>query len=263
MIGVSMTEQGVHGAEAFVAGIDLAGVPTYARARLAPGPPAFAPDAGSNQSVVVGSLLQGFETGVEEATRRAVQDVMLLAQLAARKRVEPDDNEAWYDTYFEVLSNIGLLVEDRSFTSSESVAKQADVHKAVLQLAAGLLGGAATAAYQIVAATLEALQKLDEQSPAVTIFRRETRHGSAGRFQLSVAKPDAQRGLALSLMAFTLEASTTVTQVLFFKTKAEEARLRHMSSTLSVNEHGLGALADQVAAKVGVYTDGYVKQLRI
>jgi hypothetical protein len=255
-----MSPNDVLDARQFVAKVDLEGVPRHGRRYLGAPPPRFVPKPDADQAVVVGSQLQAFSSGVDETTRRALENAMLLAQLVAQKQAA-DDNEAWYRTYFDALSNIGLAIEERNFSSSDTRSIQADVQKVVLELAASLLGGPAATAYRMVVATLAALQKLDEGSPAVTIFRRET-HRDTGRFQVSVAEQDAG-GLAVSLMAFSLDASATLTQVLFFKLKAEDARVRHLSAKLAVNDNALAGVAPLIAEKVIEHTDGYVRQLQI
>jgi hypothetical protein len=247
-------------ARQFVEDLDLGGVPTHGKKHLGTPPPRFIPRPEENQAIVVGSQLQAFSSGVDEARRQALENVMLLAQLAAQKKAA-DDNEAWYQTYFDVLSRTGLLVAERNFQSSYTGAIQADVQKVVLALAASLLGGPAATAYTMIAAALVALQNLDEGSPAVTIFRRET-HRETGRFQVSVAEQEAA-GLAVSLLAFTLEASATMTQVLFFKLKAEDAHVRHLSGKLAVNEAAIASAAPLIAQRVADYVDGYVRQLEI
>lgn len=247
-------------AQRFVADINLGDLPTHGKRFLGASPPRFIPRMGAAQAIVVGSQLQAFSSGVEEAKRLTLQNAMLLAQLAAQKQA-PEDIDAWYRAYFDVLSNIGLATGERGFTSSETGAAQADVQKVVLELAASLLGGPAATAYQMVAATLTALQRLDQGSPAVTIFRRET-HRQTGRFQLSVAEQRPSE-LDVFLMAFTFEASATLTQVLFFKAKAEEAHVRHLAARLGINDDALGGVAPLIAQKVAEYTEGYVRQLEI
>jgi hypothetical protein len=225
-------------------------------------PPRFTPTPEEDQSIIVGSQLQGFASGVQETMRRAIQNSVLLAQLVAQKQA-PLDDEAWYRTYFEVLTNIGWLIEERRFSVFDSGAVQSDVHEALLQLAASLMGGPETTAYQIVSATIDALQKLEEGNPAVTIFHRETQHQESARFQLSVAEEDGDGGLGVSLMAFRLIASTTLTQVVFFKFKTEEAQLEHFAARVSVNQDVLERVADAIAEKVASYVDGYVRTLEI
>ncbi len=258
-----MDTQTIFNAQKFVASVDLSGVPKHSRRYFGPQPLRFIPNPDENQSIVVGSQLQAFEKGLDERMRQAIQNSVLLAQLVAQMKAPPDDYETWYRTYFDVLSRIGWLIQEKSFNSFDSGAAQSDVHEAVLQLAATLMGGPATTAYQIVAATIGALQKLQEGNPAITIFSRETQHEQAAKFQVSVAEKESDGGLGVSLMAFRLQASTTVTQVLFFKFKSEEARLEHLSAKVGINQNVLEQVADAIADKVAKHIDGYVRMLEI
>jgi hypothetical protein len=174
--------------------------------------------------------------------------------------VEADADE-WYAAYFEILNNVGLLVEEQTFRTSDTGTIEADVEKVVLELAASLLGGVATTAFKVVEATLAALQRLQADSPAVAIFRRETQRESA-RFQLSVVD-EVDGRLAVHLLAFTLDLSTTGTQVLFFKARAESARLRHQSADLTVVRSVLDVVARDIADRVADRAATFVKQLAI
>jgi hypothetical protein len=251
----------VGNASKFVAELDLTDVPTHGKEYLGGGLPRFIPKDGEAQAVVVGSQVQAFTSGVDAKTRDALKNVMLLAQLAATKKAADDDVEGWYDTFLEVLSNTGLTLEEISERRSADTASQADVNKIILELAASLLGGVATTAYGVVVAALEALQKLEANSPTVTIFRRET-HRESGRFQVSLAEEDG-KGLAVSLVAFRFDSSVTKTQVLFFKFKVEEANVAHQWAKLSVADETFDGVAPLIAQKVRKYADGYVRQLKV
>lgn len=253
----------VRDAERFVASIDLTGVPRHVRRHFGVQPPRFIPRPEQDQSIVVGSQLQGFTSGVDEKMRRAIQNSVLLAQLVAQKQVPLEDDVAWYRTYFDVLVRIGWLIQEQRFSVFDGGAAQSDVHEALLQLAASLMGGPEATAYQIVSATIDALQKLQEGNPAITIFRRETQHQQSARFQLSVAEEDGDGGLSVSLMALRLLASTTLTQVVFFKFKTEEAHLEHFAAKVCVNQDVLERVADSIAEKVASYVDGFVRTLEI
>jgi hypothetical protein len=247
----------------FVASINLQGVPTHSRKYLGAPPPRFVPRRDEDQAIVIGSQLQAFARGVDEGIRQALENAMLLAQLAADKKSPQAANKAWYRAYFDTLNNLGLAVEGKSFVRFTSGSIQADVHKAVLELAASLLGGPATTAYKLVAATLGALLKLDAESPAITIFSRETRHERTGRFQVSVAENETGGEIRVSLMGFSLEASASMTQVLFAKLASEAATLDYTSVEFRVSVESLSRVADDVAEKVAEHIDGYVRHLEI
>ena len=62
-------------------------------------------------------------------------------------------------------------------------------------------------------------------------------------------------------MAFQLEATTTVQQVLFFRFKSGDATLKHFSGAVSINDTVLSAVAGQIAARVEDFTRGYINAI--
>ncbi|MDR3417038.1 MAG: hypothetical protein P4L83_12705 [Nevskia sp.] len=246
-------------AHAFVSGADLRGLPDYHSALAVLGAPGFEPDTDKTQSVLVGSTINSFVKGVTAERRNAINDSSLFAQLVANKKVpKQSDVIAWYDAYFEALTNVGWTLQSRSFATYEAGSQDADVHEAILTVASGLLGGTASAGYALIKLTLDALKKLSDSSPWITMFSRESQHEKAARFQVSLVNQDANQDFLVSLMAFTLEASQTVEQVLFFKFKSMTATLRQFSGDVTINDRVLNHVAPLIAQKVDAFYDGYV-----
>src|SRR4051794_445942 len=118
-------------------------------------------DAAKNQATVIGSDVISFVQGVTAERREAIINSAMLAQLVANKKV-PDSSDivSWYDAYFEVLSNVGWVVQDQNFAVYEEKSQNFEAHKAILSIAATLLGGAPTA-LALVTTTLNALHSMD------------------------------------------------------------------------------------------------------
>lgn len=218
-------------------------------------------DTGKTQAAVVGSSVISFVSGVTPERREAIVNSSLLAQLLASKKV-PDASRiyAWYDSYFEVLSNIGWVVQDRGFAEYTESSKNFAAHKAILAVATTLLG-AAPAALAVVKSTIEALQSMGEGSPWITIFNREAQHARAARFQVGLAEQDANGQFFVNLMAFGLEAKASITQVLFFKSKKSEARLRHYSGRVTINTTVLDSIRPAISAKLVGHSGDWVEKL--
>lgn len=216
---------------------------------------------GRAQSVVVASEIVSFVEGVTPQRRRDVVNASLLAQLVAKKRV-PDSSDvyAWYNAYFDVLSNIGWVIQDVSFATYDRGGNSFETHAAILDVATVLLGPG-TAALAIVTTTLEALRSVGDGGPWITLFNRESRNGRTARFQVTLVEQDADGQFLVSLMAFALEASTTVTQVLFFKVRSNTATLKHQSGRITINATVLSSIRDQIADKIRAFTREYVATL--
>jgi len=242
--------------------VELSGLPTHSRRVASSMTPAFTPDSAVNQSVIVGSDIVSFTVGVSAARREAITNSALLAQLVANKRV-PDSTEveAWYQAYFDVLTHVGWVVQERGFSTFEASSRQADVAGAILSVAETIFGGAATTAYKVIKATLEGLQKMHEHSPWITLFERESHHANHARFQIALAHSGEKDDFLVSLMAFSLKASASFSQVLFFKYREREATLKHFSGSVSINDTLLMQISNDIKAKVENFTLGYVKAL--
>jgi hypothetical protein len=220
-------------------------------------------DAAKTQSTVVGSDVLSFVTGVTAQGRDAIVNSSLLAQLVAKKKVpNADDADAWYEAYFDALGNLGWVIQEREFAVYEETEMNFDAHKAVLAVAATVLGAGATA-LAIVTSTINALQSMDEDKPWITIFNRESRAGTVGRFQISLVNQDENKDFLVSLMAFSMTAKATLTQVLFFRAKAGDVMLRHTKSEVTIASDVLTGALPAMKQKLASHVSEYVAMMDI
>jgi hypothetical protein len=211
--------------------------------------------------MIAGSDIISFVRGVTSERRRDIVNSSLLAQLAAKKRV-PDatDIYRWYDTYFDVLAHIGWIIQDRGFSTYSQVSENFEAHEAILQVATSLLGPAAPT-LAVVKATLDALKSMSSGSSWITLFNRESQSANTARFQVTLAEAEDNGQFLVSLMAFGLEAKSTLTQVLFFKFHANDAMLRHYSGKVTINSTVLASVRNAIAEKVAAFSKDYVAAL--
>jgi hypothetical protein len=248
--------------------VEQAALPAPRPALLGPNdePLDFAFKTAKDQAAVVGSDVVAFVRGITEEQRQDIVNASLLAQLVAKKKVaEPEDLDgvqAWYDEYFDVLENIGFVVQDKGFAEYTEGASGFEVHEAIIEVAKIALGSAPTA-LALVTKTLESLKSMSADSPWITLFHRESRSAKTARFQVTLAEPEANGGLLVQLMAFGLRAEATVTQVLFFRFKKNTATLRHSSSKVTINSTVLAGVRTEIAAKLAKHTASFVAGLDV
>ena len=228
--------------------------------------PGFSFDAAKDQAAVVGSDVISFVKGVTPEQRNDVVNASLLAQLVAKKKLaEPKtlaEVRGWYDNYFDALSHIGFLIQDKGFAEYEEKSENFEAHEAIIEVATALLAGS-PGALMLVKTTLQALQKLSVDSPWITLFNRESQSANTARFQVSLVDQDETARFLISLIAFGLEARTTLTQVLFFKFRTNEVKLNHHSGKVTINTELLASVRDKIANKIAVYTDEYFEGLNL
>jgi hypothetical protein len=218
-------------------------------------------EAGKAQAAVVGSDVVSFATNVPPTWRQDVLNCSLFAQLWAKSEVaDPRRIFDWYDSYFGALQQLGWAVQDQGFAIYVETSQNFSAHEAILKVAEGLLMPAA-GSVALIKTTLEALQSMDESSPFITLFNRESQQASAARFQISLAEQTADGGLTVALMAFGLEAKSTLTQVLFFKSLASQATLRHCSGKVSINTALLAELRPDLEAQLKDQARSFIRKL--
>ncbi len=218
-------------------------------------------NAQKNQAMVVASDIVSFVKGVSSERRQDIVNASLLAQLVANKKVPDKTNIIeWYNAYFDVLENIGWVIQDRSFSSYTEEADGLEAHEAILKVASVFLGAAPTA-LAVVISTLEALKSMDSSKPWVTIFDRESKHVKTGHFQIALAEQGDNDQFLVSLMAFSLKAESTITQVLFFKIRNDEVELEKCSGKVTINDEVLSSIRDQVKQKITAHSNDYIAKL--
>jgi hypothetical protein len=202
-----------------------------------------------------------FMKGIEPARRRAIADSVLLAQLVANRGIPDRDRvDDWYEAYFDVLANLGWVIENRGFSEHEASGRGVEAHEAILAVAATLLGPA-PAALAVVKATLDALKGLGRDNSWITLFNRDQQNAKAGRFQIALAQEDTSAGCTLSMMAFTLTAQAKLVQVVFFKVTLTEAKLRKLSTTITIDPDMLAQLHPEIQARVAAFQKTYLRTL--
>jgi hypothetical protein len=248
-------------AQAYVAGLVLpAPRPHSLEAAEASSLPEFT--AAKDQAMIVGSDIVSFVKGVTPEWRADIARSSLLAQLAAKKRVQnKKDIYKWYEAYFDVLMNVGWIIQDRGFAVYREANRDFETHEAIMKVAASLLGPSA-ATLAVVKATLDALKSMAANSPWITLFNRESRSASTARFQINLVETgDKGEQLIVSMMAFGLEATSTLTQVLFAKFRSNDVSVKQYSSKISIEPSVLESVRDLVSKRVEAYARNYVRTL--
>lgn len=241
--------------------VGSAAIPGVSRDAVSVDPVQFVFDTAKDQAAVVGSEIVSFVSGVTPERRESIVNSSLLAQLVAKRNVrDPEKVLDWYKSYFDVLSNIGWVIQDTGFSEYKETSENFDAHKAIISVASVLLGPSPTA-LAVVTSTLSALQSMNESSPWITIFSRETQAARAAKFQVSLAEQDAAGQFFVNSMAFVLEAESRITQVLFFKAKKNEVKLTNLSGKVTINTGVLDAIKDDIKAKLAGHASNYVRGL--
>jgi len=244
----------------YIAKARFPGVPKAPRGRargLTDTPPVVLKSTDA-QSLVVGSGLVVAAANVPKQAREDLVNCTLFAQLAASGEV---GNAAkvvdWYDAYFRALTALGWAQSDTQFETYKFGSQNAEAHKAIIQVLTVLMGPQA-AALVVVKTALDALQSMNENSPWITLFDRQSKMGKSARFQVATAQLDASGLLQVALVAFNLKARSDMTQVLFFKYSSSSTSLQYAAGKATIYEAALREQRAAIAARLAAYRSAYV-----
>ncbi len=217
--------------------------------------------ANEAQSLVVGSGLIIASENVPVQTREDLINCTLFAQLASSGAVtSPENVREWYDAYFRTLTALGWAQSDTQFQDYKFNTVNVETNKVILQVLSVLLGPQA-AVLVVIKTALEALQSMNENSPMITLFEKQSRVEKYARFQVATAQLDANGLLQTALIGFQLKAKTKLTQVLFFKFSSSSTSLKYAAGKATIYE---AALADQraaIAQRLAAYRSTFVGQV--
>ena len=216
-------------------------------------------------AVTIGSQIASFAKSIEPELKEKITNAFLFAQQAADKHLE-DVPEAtslvWYHMYGKVLSQIGWTYETDASQDKEFKGTSAAVHEEILPILTLALGGAAIASSTMLIKVLEGLNKMDEDSPWITLFNKESQRARENQFQLShVDKVDGAP--RITLVNLSLTAKISVTQVLFFRLDNDNSTLQYSQRRLSVNEPIFSEVAPDIAARLKERARKFVRAIEI
>jgi hypothetical protein len=245
--------------------IDYAKMPSgmrRARAAIEDQPPLELKDREA-QTLVAGSGLIVAAENVPAKTREDLVNCTLFAQLAASGEV-PESKKVmdWYDAYFRWLAVLGWSQSDRQFQDYRFSGQHAEAHKAIGKVLAVLLGPQA-AALAVVQAALGALQEMNENSPWLTLFERQSRVEKSARFQVATAQVGASGLIQTGLVGFSLKAKSQLTQVLFFRFASGSTKLQYAAGQATIYEAALAEQREQVAARLKDYRRQLVGEVQL
>jgi len=249
-------------AKAFVAKVRL-GIPGQHPLGLTDKTAPFTPVENQHQAIVVGADVVSFASEVTAQRRQDIQNCTLLAQLAANAKVNQSaDIFAWYDIYFDVLSNLGWSIASKQFDIHESHGKEVDVHEAIILVATSLLGAGSTG-LALVITTLKAMRTMNDGSPWITIFKRESHKLKAQSFQIAVVEQNSGGHTSVTMMAFALNVSSVMNQIVFFRIQTDDVTLKNCSGSITINDGVLNAIRDGLQEKVQDRAAGFVGSLKV
>ncbi len=203
--------------------------------------------------------VQSFVAGLSAERQEDVLNSLLLAQRAASKAY-PDENDMmlWYQKYFEVLSMIGWVFENKGFQTFDTKNNSFEIDKVLLEILGTALTGNQVA---LILKSFEALKSLGDDDKRFQAFERNTHSLTRGNFQLGIASEENDT-LSISSFAFVLSTTKIMTKILFFKSEKDATKLDYCNIKATLLNKKYEEAKEEIRAKLGD-TRAYVADLEI
>jgi hypothetical protein len=209
---------------------------------------------------IVGGSAISFVAGVSPISQRDALNSTLLAQLAANKQFDREnDTVKWYGFYKYVLENVGWVLQDFAFNKFNASGSSFTMDKVVLDLIAAIASGDEIAAVQ---ATLDAMRSLAGNDGRIVLFETSSHSASKGNFQISVAN-EVGGVMSMGMAASYFSTQQNVTHVLWFSYSSSQTDYYDGSQTMTLNKQIYQQVRQQVVDKLGDKARTFVQNLPI
>jgi hypothetical protein len=210
----------------------------------------------------VGSQLVSFNEDVTEGRRKAALHSALLAQLAATKKVpfheDPATARAWHATYVSTLTSIGWVLQGAEVTQNRSGETNVAVDRVILDIVGAVIpGGTALALAQRV---IDALKKLSDNDPLITLYASRTVEQSSVDFSMSLAS-GAGSGFLVNVLEYALDVEVRHNQAVFFKWDSTNASLSSCRFELSLDDTIYASVEAAVEDKLKSFVSAFVSSI--
>lgn len=214
------------------------------------------------QAFVNERSLVSFVSGVSLTYRQDVLDSTLLAALAAEKKYPKNSNpKEWYNTFVEVLLNLGWIKmrdEEKSYVSSD---REFDVDKAIIEIMTTVVGGPVTQVL-LIEKTLSALKDLADDDGKVRLFEARAKNLNTSNFQIGMVTEE-NASVALNVSNFVFQNDQGSKKILFFRWGKDRAELSYRFFQATFNSAQYGDIRSVVKQKLGSRPETFVSELEI
>ena len=216
------------------------------------------PKKDSPESYINGNTIQSFVENVSQQAQEDILNAFLLAQRAATK-IYPNKNDTrlWYDTYFEVLTNIGWTLENNFFQQFACSERLFEMKKVLLSIMGNII---TENGIGIIKKLLETISDLKDER--IQIFNKRTIKENVGCFQLGIAS-EQNAVVSVSMGVFFVNAETNINQILLFNTNRQLVTMEYCTFKATLNYNVFtDETRKMIKSKLGNCSD-YISKLEI
>lgn len=199
-------------------------------------------------SVNAGSL-SSFTERLSGQSKSDVQNSTLFAQLAASfefdKFTAPMD---WYLKYIDVLGQIGWINPAFAFKAYNAKANKFTMNEAVLDILAAIATGNELA---IVAATMDGLKSLADDSKQIAVWDSNSNDGTNGTFQIFPVDKLPNGDVVMVLTGLQFTATKVTSRFLWFEWSKTSVTIQQAAGKFVLNEDVYKYVRQEIINRLG------------
>lgn len=199
---------------------------------------------------------------VEGVNRQEQEDVLYSVQLAQRAASGDFDRftrkQAWYNKYIEVLENVGWANEQLVFAQFDERESELRMDQAALAVIAAI---ATQNQLAVLKASIEALEKLQDEDHSISLFDLHASVENSGNFQFGSVQRLDNGALSMAVGAFYFRVTDRRRRFLFFKWGRKKVQFWTAAQRMTLNTDLYSKCRGLVQAKIASDADKYISQL--
>jgi hypothetical protein len=218
------------------------------------------------EAAVVGSSVIAFTEGVSRQNKDDIMNSFLFATLVANKKYNPEsDSQAWYGEFHNVLSTVGWLSSNWSYSRYRATQSSFSMDEVGLEI----IGSAITAAALgpagpiMLKVATDAIAALKAKNEPWRLFERKTKSHQGGSFRIAACSESTDGTVNVVMGAVKFRAESSVTDVLFFEWKSAEVETYKGEDSLVLNTNVYSRVREAVLMKLGDNAEDAIAEFEI
>ena len=218
---------------------------------------------GNSTRAIDGASVMSFVGDISGQDRYDVLNSVLLAQLAANKAYNREDQTVeWYHMYSEVLENVGWVVPKFTFDKFQASGAKFSMNKVLLKIITDI-AGANDMKKAALEGVMEAVEALDgEEGDSKHVFSKEAVKDGKGNFQLGVAS-SVNGVISLDLGTVRFKSTNTKSKVLWMEFDTSTTDFYNGYEQLTLDDELYGEIRTAVLKKLGKNAKNKIANIEI
>ena len=212
------------------------------------------------QGFVDAGSLVSFVDGLSSGTKADVLNSTLLAQLAANKAADREqDTVGWYKKYREVLETVGWVISNIEFQRYTASGSTFQVKTAVITLLTAIMS---ENPLLVAKATIAAVESLGEGDERVALFSSSSATPTSGNFQIG-AVTESGTTPTMHIGCFYFKSRDVKVNFLWASFRYSDTELYQGGQTITLDEDAYKRVRQLIIDKLGNRAQQYVSALEI